>query len=100
MLGMALMLAEQGEPSPEKRLELAVPRARDEAGLERAVDGAVEGRLVLRIGAVEGGAFEGGEAAPLLGGALGESGAGRIGLGRDSELLHQGERLVVDGGMV
>ena len=54
LLGMLLMVLEQGETCLQERLEFGIVRSRDERCLERTVHGPVECNLILNIGAVEG----------------------------------------------
>src|SRR3569832_2981934 len=100
VLGVRLMFAEQLQARLQQRLQFAVVGRGDQGLGQGAVDGLVVGDLVGDIGLVEGGALQ-----LVQLGALGrrlflQGGGGGIGFGCDAQLLHQGQGLVVHGGVV
>src|SRR5919199_2188759 len=96
MLGMLLVALEQLEPGREKLLQLAIVRRRNERLAKAVVHKLVISHLVLRVGSVELRALERAHLLQLIVTLLGQRAAGLVVLGRDIQLLHECQRLLID----
>src|SRR5487761_2117176 len=95
VLGMLLMALENLQAGLQQALQLRVFGGRNKRRLQRAVDRLVIGDFVGDIGLVEFRALQLAELGELVGGVLRQGLAGVVVLGRDVELLHQVQRLLV-----